>query len=346
MPRNFSAHLPKRCVDLSGSDSYADPIFEQAARQALEHWPVQVAELKFISQSENIVFKVRSAQEENFVLRLHRPGYNSLAQLQSERVWTAALNDAGISAPVGVPASSGEQFIKFEDRYAGMLHWSEGTTLQPEFYATKDARTRRDYLEELGRLIARMHEQASAWTPPQGFERRNLDTDGLVGEAPSWGRFWEVPEMDRAARDRLSNLRKALQQILSGYEIQARATQQFSLIHADLHFGNVIRTGNNLHVIDFDDTAFGFHAFDLAVAINEFQTLPEYDEIADALITGYSAVRPSQAEKMQAWLPTFHVVRTCSILGWLHDRPEMGRRNHFTEFSKIALNAATKLGYI
>ena len=346
MPTNFLAHLPKRCVDLSGPDFYTEPIFEQAARQALKHWPIQVAELKFISQSENIVFKVRSAQDQEFVLRLHRPGYNSLAELKSERVWTAALNDAGISAPVGVPASSGEQFIKFEDRYAGMLHWSAGSTLQPEFYATRDANTRSHYLEQLGSLIARMHVQASAWTPPQGFERRNLGADGLVGEAPSWGRFWEVPEIDPAVRERLSQLRKALQMILSEYETQARATQQFSVIHADLHFGNVIRTGNNLHVIDFDDTAFGFHAFDLAVAINEFQTLPEYDEIADALIAGYRAIRPAQAEKMQAWLPTFHVVRTCSILGWLHDRPEMGRRNHFTEFSEIALNAATKLGYI
>jgi len=109
---------------LSNPGSSANPISEHAARQALEHWPVQVAELKFISQSENIVFKVRSAQEEEFVLRLHRPGYNSLAELQSERVWTAALNNTGISAPIGVPSITGEQFVQIEERYAGMLHWS------------------------------------------------------------------------------------------------------------------------------------------------------------------------------------------------------------------------------
>jgi len=331
---------------LSNPGSSANPISEHAARQALEHWPVQVAELKFISQSENIVFKVRSAQEEEFVLRLHRPGYNSLAELQSERVWTAALNNTGISAPIGVPSITGEQFVQIEERYAGMLHWAEGTTLRPEFYATRDPHIRSRYLQQLGRLIARLHEQAIAWTPPQGFERRNLDTDGLVGEMPSWGRFWEVPEIDRAVRDRLSHLRKALQLILGEYEILARATQQFSLIHADLHLDNVIRSNDTLHVIDFDDTAFGFHAFDLAVAINEFQTLPEYDEIADALITGYSTIRPIHAERMRAWLRPFHVVRTCSLLGWLHDRPETGRRNHFAEFSELALNSAAELGYI
>ena len=307
---------------------------------------MQIAELKFISQSENIVFKVRSMQQEEFVLRLHRPGYNSLAELKSERVWTAALNDAGISAPVGVPSTTGEPFVQIEERYAGMLRWSAGTTLQPEFYATKDPDTRNQHLEQLGRLIARLHEQAIEWAPPQDFERRHLNTDGLVGETPSWGRFWEVPEVDRAVRDRLSHLREALQLRLSEYETQAKATQQFSLIHADLHLGNVIRAGDTLHIIDFDDAAFGFHAFDLAVAINEFQTLPEYDEIADALITGYSTVRPSHAETMRAWLPAFHVVRTCSILGWLHDRPETGRRNHFAEFSELALNSAEQLGYI
>ena len=40
----------------------------------------------------------------------------------------------------------------------------------------------------------------------------------------------------------------------------------YSMIHADMHPGNVLVDGDRLTVIDFDDAAWGWHAYDIAVA--------------------------------------------------------------------------------
>ena len=48
--------------------------------------------------------------------------------------------------------------------------------------------------------MAAMHNQASAWQPPAGFKRHALDADGLMGEAPFWGPFWEHRSSRRGER--------------------------------------------------------------------------------------------------------------------------------------------------
>ena len=66
------------------------------ANQALEHWSLQVTSLTLASQSENTVFRVETADQGAFALRLHRPGYHSLPELESEQIWTRALADGGV----------------------------------------------------------------------------------------------------------------------------------------------------------------------------------------------------------------------------------------------------------
>ena len=69
------------------------------ANQALEHWSLQVTSLTLASQSENTVFRIETADRGTFALRLHRPGYHSLPELESEQIWTRALAEGGIAIP-------------------------------------------------------------------------------------------------------------------------------------------------------------------------------------------------------------------------------------------------------
>ena len=62
------------------------------------------------------------------------------------------------------------------------------------------------------------------------------------------------------------------------------------MIHADLHPGNVVISGDRLHVIDFDDAGFGWHAYDLAVALKDYQNDPQFDAYQTALIQGIVSV--------------------------------------------------------
>ena len=97
---------------------------------------------------------------------------------------------------------------------------------------------------------------------------------------------------------------------------------RFSLIHADLHPGNVLVGPDRLTVIDFDDAAFGWHVYDIAVALKYYQTEPGFDALQAALLKGYRAVRPLSDVDARL-IPTFIMIRRMAQIGWLHQRPEI-----------------------
>src|SRR6185503_20938408 len=96
-------------------------------------------------------------------------------ELVSERAWIRALAEAGIDVPSAVSARDGRDYVAVtieatgEQRYAGMLRWTEGRLLSHVLAETGDDRVIEDYFAQLGALTAAMHNQASAWRPPSGF---------------------------------------------------------------------------------------------------------------------------------------------------------------------------------
>ena len=58
--------------------------FGRAAHVALQHFGLRDATFELVGFVENVVYKVTSAGS-SFVLRLHRPGYHTLAQLESSK---------------------------------------------------------------------------------------------------------------------------------------------------------------------------------------------------------------------------------------------------------------------
>ena len=79
---------------------YPDDVMRTVAEQALEEWDLGGARLSLAARSENVVFRVDSEGGRSWALRIHRPGYHTLLELESEPLWIAALNEAGIGAPV------------------------------------------------------------------------------------------------------------------------------------------------------------------------------------------------------------------------------------------------------
>src|SRR4029078_12996836 len=110
--------------------------FTPAARAALEAFPIDAVDLALVSLAETVTFKATDRRDGSaYVLRLHRPGYHTLDELISERAWIRALADAGIDVPGPVPARDGRDYVPVtipatgEQRFAGMLRWTEGRLL-------------------------------------------------------------------------------------------------------------------------------------------------------------------------------------------------------------------------
>ncbi|MEN8160550.1 MAG: phosphotransferase [Myxococcota bacterium] len=324
---------------------YPDAVIRAVAERALPEWGLEEAELELISRSENVVFRVDPGNGRAWALRVHRPGYHTLAELESEPVWTAALNEAGIGAPVAERTRAGEHYAVIgvpgtgETRHVGLVPWFDGVPLTERIEKAPDEASRDTQFRQLGRLMAEMHDQASAWQPPARFRRHSLDADGFFGEAPWWGRFWDIPGLSPGQRETLLEARSWIRPRLAAYG-KERGT--WSLIHADLRSANVLVREDRVFVIDFDDAAFGWHQYDLAVVLFDYATHPGFERIRAALLAGYQSRRP-MAEEDLALLPTFVVVRMLAALGWLNERPEVDLHALLPALTELACTRARAL---
>src|SRR5690242_14951926 len=182
-------------VDLEG-DSFLEP-----ARQALDLFPIEPVDVALLARAENVTFKVVDDAGDLYTLRLHRPAYHTLEELQSERLWTKALLQAGIHVPEPITTRDGRDYVGVdvpllgEHRHASLSRWVPGEPLMALICDRTPRAQLVRYFQELGALIATMNNQAADWRPPAKFQRHALDADGLMGTQPFWGRFWERSDM-------------------------------------------------------------------------------------------------------------------------------------------------------
>jgi Ser/Thr protein kinase RdoA (MazF antagonist) len=225
--------------------------------------------------------------------------------------------------PVTIPATG-------EQRFAGLASWTEGRLLSDVLAETADQKRVEESFKQLGAVTAAMHTQASAWQPPPSFKRHALDSDGLMGMAPHWGEFWEHRSLSAGERSLLLDVRQRMHDLLSGL---SREPHAYSLIHADMHPGNIVVDGDRLTVIDFDDAGFGWHQYDIATALTHWQTQPNAAEIERAFLAGYRATRPVPDEALSL-IPQFRLIRWMATIGWFHQRPEVNRPSSVFEQRK------------
>ena len=311
-----------------------DRTFAPAARDALKSFPVDVGDLALVSMTENVTFKVTDRHDGRaYVLRLHRPGYHTLEELESELAWIRALGAAGVEVPKPESARDGRNYVPVgiaatgEVRFAGLARWTEGRLLSEVLAQADDERQVENYFTQLGALTAAMHNQASPWQPPPGFTRHHLDADGLMGPAPHWGPFWEHRSFSAAERGLLLETRDRMHAWLARLDREAGG---YSLIHSDMHPGNILVDGDRLTVIDFDDAGFGWHDYDIAVVLTYWQSKPNAAAIDRAFLKGYRAVRPLPDQALET-IRTFRLIRWMASIGWFHERPELGRSAVFEE---------------
>jgi Ser/Thr protein kinase RdoA (MazF antagonist) len=272
-----------------------------------------------------------------------------MAELESEHEWTAALAAAGLFVPQGILTRKGRAYATValpnsdRTRHVGLVKWIQGTTLAMDLGQTPGASEVSFVYESLGQVIADFHLATAKWAPSPGFKRHSWDAEGLVGENPFWGRFWEIEAPSDDHRVKLSVLRTQLADILSDMPQDESA---YGMIHADLHANNVLRDGDKLSVIDFDDAGFGWHAYDLAVAIwdrMDVLTGQTYFDVAyNALLKGYRS-RRGDCDRIIEHVPLFLLIRSLILLRWMQDRPEVGYTTFIPKLLDLALAQAREI---
>lgn len=318
--------------------------YEEIAHQAIVHWYAEPVELSLLKYRENAVFKVVRDGANDSVIRVHRPGYHNRLSLQSEIAWTSALNAAGINAPNYRVGLAGEHIAELVDTAGGVeqkphflcdvIEWVDGEQLGSITGETEisDQAMFSTY-RVLGGIAARVHNQSSGWIPPPDFKRHAWNAEGLLGDNPVWGCFWDLEAL---APDQIKLLLAARAKLRSALEQLGEHPQYYGLIHADMLPENILVNGNNVNLIDFDDCGFGWHLFEVATSLFFYLGEPIFDPLLEAFVAGYRQHRPMPDEHL-AHLPLFFIARGFTYLGWLHTRRATDTAMELTEDVTVAV---------
>ncbi len=271
---------------------------------------------RLIKDRENTVYEIALPGGDRAALRLHRPGYQSTAAIRSELWWMARLAEAGVPVPRPVPTRDGA-LVAEVGRAASVVSWIDGAQIgdgATPLEADADAVTAR--YRALGALIARMHDATDALTLPPDFERLSWNRPAYTGEDPLWGRFWENPALTPDEAALLRAARAEADAALARHEAEGA---DFGLIHADVLRENVLTHDGRLSLIDFDDSGFGFRAYDLATAEVQGLEDPMNAAASLALHEAYRAARRADAPPLGD-VTLFVALRTFASCGWIVTR--------------------------
>jgi Ser/Thr protein kinase RdoA (MazF antagonist) len=317
---------------------------QEKAKTALSLWGIG-GEPVLLKYRENAVFRTRLPDGRSAALRLHRPNYHREEALRAELDFSAYLASDGLNVPQPIPARDGSLFVVSETsadgtrQFASLVSWMDGAPLgRTGIPLDLPPKLAIETFHRLGSLFATLHASADRYPHPPGFMRPRWDLDGLLGEAPLWGRFWDCPGLDPRRAAALTRLREDLLARLQGFETH---TLDFGLIHADGVRENIMLSGGVIGLIDFDDFGFGFRLFELATALFKNREEACYLDLEAALLDGYGRNRPLPARAAEL-LNLFTVLRSLTYIGWAAARPEMAAK--VERYADEALTLATALG--
>lgn len=246
--------------------------------KALSLWGFEKAQVKLIAARENSVYRI-DFKTQTYALRIHRKGYRTNTQLSSELDWMAWIKASGLSVPMPLASKNGLFLHVIDGFQVDILSWMLGDTMDNTLSEiSTDRQSQLFYI--LGCEMAKLHNVSDKWPEAKNCDRPDWNVEGLLGETPLWGRFWENPRLTPKEQDVFLRFRRKAKQ-----KLDAKSQDlDYALIHADLVPANVMTHVGAVHFIDFDDGGFGFRIFELATTLLKHSSLPNYENLKVSLV--------------------------------------------------------------
>lgn len=297
-------------------------IDEAIAQAALTQYDLPSVQLTFLGQSQNTTFRVETATEDKFLLRLHagieaagegwQEVWRAPSAIQSELLWLNAIaQDTELTVPQPMQNRLGEWVTSIAGAKLGasifcsLLQWVEGEHLNGEPTAQQ--------IQQLGVLMAQLHQHSSSWLLPVGFSRPTHDVEQLKAATSQLGM---LVQNGTISLDDYQVFRKAAMQVQEFMHSLHRTRDTWGVIHADLHQGNYVFCGKEVRPIDFSRCGFGFYLYDIGQSLRDAEASLRWH-----FFEGYSSVRTLPANYQSA-VEAFFVGSTVENFAFLSANPQ------------------------
>lgn len=254
----------------------------------------------------NAVFRLE-VPDGGLALRIHRKGYRTPTEIESELVYLAGLAATGT---VDVPTPRATRRGGFvaevqalgEVRHCSVVTWLPGEVRRPGTGAGPAT------LVRIGAALGRIHEFSASFAAPAGFGRPAWDLDTLLGANGT--------RLPGEGHQLIEEVRHRTRAVFGGI---ARSPATFGVIHHDFILLNCLHRGRRTAVIDFDDCGWGFYLQDLGGILGNLKDYPHHRSLWKQFLDGYRSVRPLPVERSED-LELVVALRHAATALWMLDR--------------------------
>jgi Ser/Thr protein kinase RdoA (MazF antagonist) len=257
-----------------------------------------------LNSLENRVYSLETEDGPGLVLKFYRPGRWSEAQILQEHEFTFDLAEEGFPVCAPLRFANGSSLSSAEGLF--FAAWERASGRIPDEFDDKST-------YRLGELIAWLHEIGFKKSAP---DRVRLSAETYVKEP--------LKKIERLCGAQGSGLSPLLFKRYAESAQAAGAALEESLkglpfgrIHGDLHWGNLLVSGNEIRFLDFDDCVMGPAAQDiwmLAPAVDDYGLRQR-----ETLLAGYRSRREFDPRGLSALNP-LKAARYIHYAAWVSER--------------------------
>ncbi|MBK8901934.1 MAG: phosphotransferase [Anaerolineaceae bacterium] len=292
---------------------------QEVGVHALQQCGIFQAELRFVSDTGNVIFQAKTA-EQSYSVRVYHDPFRTNSEIVGELYWLLDLKrNSNLIVPEPLATASGELVQEItvpeakKEVQVVIFHWLPGNIIGTTLT--------RETAHQIGQLMAELHDHATAFELPADSFRDTTDWRGM-------GHFRANLSSAQLARiegflsqQQLELCEKAA--TLAAKKIDEVSEQQdFGLIHNDLHARNCLLHIGKIAIIDFDDCQFAPFTCDMAITISSFDSLPNQKQLQEAFLQGYSEKR-SLPQNYVEEIATFRAERRLRLIRWVATWPSV-----------------------
>lgn len=250
-------------------------------------------EPKELNAAENFVYECADKSGQPRMLRISSEIHKPLGQIHAEIDFINFLHDSGASVAKPIESCSGQYVETVETKDASF--WAVA------FEKAEGRHIGRDELDSgfitlWGKEIGKLHRLTKSFQPGKHPRQHWFEQD-----------YYAKPGIYVIGDDELIAAHSGFVEKIKSLTTN---TDNYALIHTDIHTQNMLWDGKRIVVIDFDDCAYAHFAFDLAMAFwygvhfDKDKSRPFWND----LMEGYSSENTISKSELES-VPLFHLLR-------------------------------------
>lgn len=196
-------------------------------------------------------------------------------------------------------------------RRAAVLYDGFGRKFPPKNTLTDNDKA---MYRKLGEIAATIHTHSKSWEPPEFYKR--IEWDWRATFSDGWNNFYGAHYYDIEGMLSASDL-EAIDAcaflMRKRIESYGKSRDRYGMIHSDLRMANLLQNGDEITVLDFDDSGMGWYMYDIASIVGFMEHRPDLQAIIDVIVEGYRA-KTELSDEDAAEIPTFIMMRRIGLL--------------------------------